>query len=124
MGEVIVDLKLTNARRPELQRTVRAVADTGAMLSSIPASLAVELGLEPSRYAQARLADGSRQVIGIVESLRFEIEGRMVSDEAIVMGDQVLIGQTVLEKMQLMVDCTGRRLVQDPEQPEYPVYRV
>jgi clan AA aspartic protease len=124
MGVVIVDLTLINASAPERRRTVRAVADTGAMLSSIPASLAQELGLEPARYAQARLADGSRHRIGVVEALRFEIDGRLVSDEALVMGDQVLIGQTVLEKMHLMVDCAGRRLVPDPDQPEYPVYRA
>ncbi|ETX07999.1 MAG: hypothetical protein ETSY2_07975, partial [Candidatus Entotheonella gemina] len=92
--------------------------------SSLPELLATELGLSPARYARARLADGSVQRVGIVASLRFEISDREVFDEALVMGDQVLIGQTVLEKMHLMVDCAGRRLVPDPDQPEYPVYRV
>lgn len=124
MGEVKVDLTLSSLQAPSRRRTVQAIADTGAMLSSLPAALAQELGLEPSRRAQARLADGSLQAIGIVEGLRFEIDGRIVSDEAIVMGDQVLIGQTVLEKMHLMVDCAGRRLVPDPDQPAYPIYRV
>lgn len=124
MGEVVVDLTLSSVQHPDISRTVRAVADTGAMLSSMPEALANELSLEPSRHARARLANGSVQRVGIVEGVRFEIEGRQTSDEALVMGDQILIGQTVLEKMHLLVDCAGRRLVSDPGQPEYPVYRV
>ncbi len=124
MGEVVVDLTLSSVQHPEISRTVRAVADTGTMLSSMPGALANELGLEPAGYARARLANGSVQRVGIVASLRFEIGDREVCDEALVMSDQVLIGQTVLEKMHLLVDCAGRRLVPDPDQPEYPVYRV
>lgn len=124
MGEVVVDLTLSSVQNPGVSRTVRAVADTGAMLSSMPETLAAELGLTPSRHARARVADGSVHRVGIIEGVRFEIEGRQTSDEALVMGDQILIGQTVLEKMHLLVDCAGRRLVPDPDQPEYPVYRV
>jgi len=124
MGEVIVDLTLSSVLHPEITRTVRAIADTGAMLSSLPETLARELGLEPARMAQARLADGGVQRVGVLHGVIFEIDGRQTSDEALVLGDQVLIGQTVLEKMHLLVDCAGRRLVQDPEQPDYTVYRV
>lgn len=124
MGEVIVELTLTNAADPSQSRMVHGVADTGAMLSSIPLWLAEALELRAGRQALARLADGTTQEVQIAEGLRFEIEGRVTSDEALVLGDQVLIGQTVLEKLHLMVDCTHRRLVPDPEQPDYPIYRV
>jgi len=124
MGEVVVELTLTNLLDPSHSRTVAALADTGAMLSSLPLDLAEALGLQPGRQAVVRLADGSTQAVGVVETLRFEIDGRVCSDEALIVGHQVLIGQTVLEKLHLMVDCAGRRLVPDPSQPEYPIYRV
>jgi hypothetical protein len=41
-----------------------------------------------------------------------------------VLGDQVLIGQTVLEKLDLFVDCSGQRLVPNPAHPDHPVARV
>lgn len=124
MGEVIVDLKLSSLSNPDAARVVRAVADTGAMLSSLPEALAAELGLTETRRATARLADGRTRSVAVALGVLFEIDGRLTSDEALVMGDQVLIGQTVLEKMHLLVDCAGQRLVPDPGQPEYPVYRV
>jgi hypothetical protein len=41
-----------------------------------------------------------------------------------VLGDEVLIGQTVLEKLDLMADCAGQRLVPNPDHPDQPVSKV
>jgi hypothetical protein len=41
-----------------------------------------------------------------------------------VLGDMVLIGQTVLETLDLLVDCKNQRLIPNPENPEMPVLRV
>ena len=46
-----------------------------------------------------------------------EIDGHDTLDEALVLGDEVLIGQTVLEKLNLLVDCEGRRLIPNPRRP-------
>jgi hypothetical protein len=45
-------------------------------------------------------------------------------EEALVLGDEVLIGQTVLEKPDLFVDCQGQRLVPNPAHPDRPVAKV
>ena len=124
MGEVVVELTLTNGLDPSRSCTVAALADTGAMLSSVPLDVARALGLPSGRQALVRLADGNTQPVGIAYGVLFEIDGRVTSDDALLFGHQVLIGQTVLEKLHLMVDCAGRRLVPDPEQPDYPIYRV
>jgi len=42
----------------------------------------------------------------------------------LVTGDTVLIGQTVLETLDLLVDCNNQRLIPNPEHPDYPVLRV
>ena len=44
--------------------------------------------------------------------------------EALVLGDEVLIGQTVLEKLDLLADCVHRRLVPNPAHPDQPVSNV
>ena len=60
----------------------------------------------------------------MTEGVIVEIAGRNTLDEAMVLGDEVLIGQTVLEKLDLFVDCDGRRLVPNPAHPDYPVSRA
>jgi len=40
----------------------------------------------------------------------------------LILGDEVLIGQTLLEKMDLLVDFTRQRLV--PAHPEGPVNKL
>ena len=60
----------------------------------------------------------------MTESLIIDILGRDTSDEAMVLGDNVLIGQTVLEKLDLLVDCANRRVLPNPAHPDQPVLHV
>ena len=52
-----------------------------------------------------------------------EINGRDTLEEALVLGDEVLIGQTVLEKLDLFVDSRGR-LIPNPAHPDQPITKV
>ena len=54
----------------------------------------------------------------------FEIMDRQASEEAYILGDEVLIGQTVLEVMDLLVDCKRHCLVPNPAHPDQPVNKV
>jgi len=45
-------------------------------------------------------------------------------DDAYVLGDEVLIGQTILEKLDLFVDCAHNRLVPNPAHPDQPVNKL
>ena len=67
---------------------------------------------------------GQRQAVhvGLADGVRFEIMDRRSSDDALILGDEVLIGQTLLEKMDLLVDCTRQRLV--PAHQEGPVNKL
>ena len=40
------------------------------------------------------------------------------------LGDEVIIGQTVLEKLDLFVDCIHQRVVPNPAHPDQPVSKV
>ncbi len=54
----------------------------------------------------------------------FDILGRDTLEESLVPGDEVLIGQTILEKLDLRADCSNRRLVPNPAHPDQPVSKV
>ena len=69
------------------------------------------------------MVDGTVVSVPVVESLRFDIDGRVVFDEALVRGREVLIGQTVPDKMRRLVNGASQCLVPDPDCP-YPEYRV
>lgn len=136
MGEVRVRAKLTNAidealvrrgmLKPEQVRSYEADAlvDTGAVRVAIPAHVMQRLGLTPRGQRVAEYADGRKDIVGVTEPLIIEIEGRDTLEEALVLGDEVLIGQTVLEKLDLFVDCANQRLIPNPAHPDQPVSKV
>lgn len=47
---------------------------------------------------------------------------RRSSDGALIVGDEVLIGRTLLENMDLLVDCDRQRLA--PAYPEGPINKL
>lgn len=136
MGEVKVEARLTNAvdegmaHRGRLEatevrsETVDAMGDTGAVNSVLPPSLADRLGLRRQAHQMVEYADGRREEVDVTDGVRIEILGRRVYEECLILGDEVLIGQTVLEKTDLHVDCRSRRLVPNPAHPHQPVVKV
>jgi clan AA aspartic protease len=136
MGEVRVKARLTNAvdealvRRGMLARDqirtydADAVIDTGAVRVVLPPHVVARLGLEARGQRVAEYADGRKEAVSVTEPLVVEIEGRDTLEEALVVGDEVLIGQTVLEKLDLYVDGQRRRLVPNPAHPDQPVTKI
>ena len=134
MGEVRVKVRLTNAgdeiqaREGKLEaakvRSVEtdAMVDTGAVRCAIPAVLANRLGVLLQAGKTVAYADGRSEVVPFAGPILFDIQGRDTYDDAYVLGDEVLIGQTVLEKMDWLVDCTRQRLV--PGHPDGPVNKL
>jgi clan AA aspartic protease len=136
VGEVRVKARLTNAVDEALARRgmlepgrVRsceadALVDTGAVRTVVPREVAARLGLGIRGQRVVEYADGRTEAVGATEPLVIELEGRDTLEEALVLGTEVLIGQTVLEKLDLLVDCAGRRLVPNPAHPDEPVTKV
>jgi clan AA aspartic protease len=131
MGEIRETVRLTNVA-DTLARTrsgkkktrsieVEAVVDTGAVMSVIPIHIVQKLGLTIRTRRMAKYADGRTEEVGVTSAVLFEMQGRDTVEEALVFGDEVLIGQTVLEKLDLLADCAGRRLVPHPDRPNQPV---
>ena len=136
MGEVRAKVKLTNpfdelrARHGEIPADrirsyeADAMVDSGAVRTIIPAAVFDRLGVERQRTAVAEYAGGRKDAVRLTDGLRIEILGRDTFDEALVLGDEVLIGQTVLEKLDLWIDCHNRRLIPNPTHPDQPVSKV
>jgi len=91
---------------------------------ALPLQIASRLGLGVRGERMAEYADGRQEAVSVTEPLVVELEGRDTLEEALVLGDEVLIGQTVLEKLDLFVDCQRRRLVPNPAHPDQPITKV
>ncbi len=136
MGEVRVKVRLANAAddslarhgqiRPEQVRSieVEAMVDTGAIRCVIPLKLKEQLGLATAFRKRVRYADGRSEEVDVAEPIRIELEGRPVYEDCLVLGDEVLIGQTALESTDLFVDCVGGRLVPNPDHPNTVILPV
>lgn len=136
MGEVRVKVKLTNGGDEVLVRRglltadkVRvyeadALVDTGAVKSILPVQVVQQLGLAIVGKTRARYANDSGEDVDITEMVGIDINGRRTTEEALVLGSEVLIGQTVLESLDLLVDCIAHRVVPNPEHPDQPVINV
>jgi clan AA aspartic protease len=136
MGEIRVRVTLTNSademanRRRKLKKSAirrfeaDALVDTGAVRSVIPVHVMEKLGVMERGQRVAEYADGRKETVGITEPIIFDILGRDTLEEAVVLGDEVLIGQTILEKLDLLADCANRRLVPNPAHPDQPVSKV
>ena len=133
MGAVRVGVKLTNAIDeglvsrgllvPHLLREceTQALVDTGALPLVLPPEIAQQLGMRIRGQQIARYANGFEEPIGVTEPVVVICEGRRTSVEALVVGDEVLIGQVVLELLDLLPDCKNQRLIPNPNNPDYPV---
>lgn len=136
MGAIRVPIKLTNAvdealiswgsLAPRYLRQVetQGLVDTGALTLVIPETIAEQLGLRIRGQQIARYANGYEEAIGISEAVIIECEGRSTVDEALIVGDEVLIGQVILEKLDLWADCKNQCLIPNPEHPDYPVVMI
>jgi len=136
MGEVRVKVRLTNAGdeilarrgvlKPEEVRSleVEAVVDTGAVRCVMPVKVMEQLGLGVAARRRAQYADGRVEEVPVTEPVRIELEGRPTYEDCLVLGDQMLIGQTALESTDLFVDCVNGRLLPHPAHPHSVVLPV
>jgi clan AA aspartic protease len=136
MGEVRARVKLTNAvdealtRRGQLSPDqvrvyeTEALVDTGAVRSVLPPHVVQQLGLALRGQGVAEYADGRKEMVGVTEPIVIAWQGRDTLEEALVLGDEVILGQTVLEKLDVLADCARQQLVPNPAHPDQPVSKV
>ena len=138
MGEIVVPIELENqedralAERGYLEESevrhvrIDAVADTGAMMLALPEDVVDELGLSEAGSISARYADGRREPLPVAGPLTIQIGDRSMPTNCIVVpsGADALIGQVVMEFLDLIADCTHQTLTPRPESPDRPLVRL
>lgn len=136
MGEVRVTVKLINATDEALARRGKieedeirvyeadAMVDTGAVQTVIPYDVMTALGLQSPRQRGVEYADGRTEIVPVTEAIVVQINNRATNDEALVLGDEVLIGQTILEKLDLHVDCANQKVIPNPAHPHQAITKV
>ncbi len=136
MGEVRIKVKLTNGVEEALVRRgllaahqvrsyeANALVDTGAVRSVIPVQVVQHLGLGIARKTRATYANDSSEDVDVSEMVGIDLIGRRTTEEMLVLGSEVIIGQTVLESLDLLVDCTNHRVVPNPAHPDQPVIKI
>ena len=136
MGQVHIRVLLTNYREAVLARlgqfdatqvhryATEALIDTGATRSVLPPAVAEQLGLLRLGRTEAKYADGRVEEVDVSEAFFVEMLGRNAVTTAMIVGEQVLLGVTVLEELDLMVDCKRHQLVPYQGTQDQPVFRV
>jgi len=111
-GRIVVD----QVRQQEQE----LIVDTGARAVGLPLSIIERLGLPPTRKVTVTLSDGSRQERQLYGELRIQVGDRddVFSCVAKPEGAPLLLGQLVLEALDLVVDCGRQRLIPNPEAPD------
>ena len=138
MGEIIVDIELENVDDRGLARaghlpeadirrvTTPAIADTGAIMLALPEDIVNQLGLERIDSIATTFADGRRGELPVAGLLIVRIGERWMSTECIVLpqGTDALVGQLVMERLDLVADCVAQTLHPRPESPDRPLMRL
>ena len=137
MGEIVVEIELENMKDRELAEdgelpeadirrvAIPAVADTGAIMLALPEDAVSQLGSRPAGSITATYADGRQGELLLAGPLIVRIGDRWMSTECVVLprGAVALIGQVVMERLDLVADCVARTLHPRPESPDRPLMR-
>ena len=123
MGKVVEKIRVTNFRDTSKSVEIEAVIDTGATMSVLPVDLIQELGLEKIEEVNVRYADNSVRRKEVYGWIILEIAGRKAVFDVLA-GAQPLIGQIVLERLDLIIEPTTRKVIPNPRSPETPMIEI
>lgn len=136
MGLVYAELTLFNAMDTALHRKqrisenevrkmeVNALVDSGAYMLAIPEKVRLQLGLDIVGYELAELANGTQERVGISEPIEVHFQNRRATVDALITGNEVLLGAIPMEAMDVIIHPKLQKLVVNPEHPNTPVFKL
>jgi clan AA aspartic protease len=138
MGEIKINIELENAadrywflKKKLLENEIRryqmeAVVDTGAVMLALPQDVVEELSLEVVRTVVVTYANEEREERSVAGPVTIKIGKRFMTSECIVgpPNSEALIGQVILEELDLIPDCQRQTLTPRPESPIYPSLKM
>jgi len=127
VGEVRATPKVSNPLRedgPVIE--LDACIDTGTVMLLLGRDVVEKLGLKSIGKAIVTLADESKQEMDKAGPVYLEIGDRGDYFSCLVgpVGCEPLIGQIVLEALDLIVDCSRQEVRPRPDSPAYPSYKM
>ena len=136
MGEIHAEVTLENAGDHEYFRRgdraendirrsiVDGIVDTGAVTLVLPQNIVERLGLQTQGTAFVTYADERREERPLAGPVTVQIGNRSMTMDCIVGPplSEIFIGQVVLERLDLIADCTNRTLT--PRYEDYPLLKL
>jgi len=106
------------------QTSIEGIVDTGAVTLMLPQNVVERLGLRNQGRAIVTYADERRDERSLAGPVSVRIANRSMVMNCIVGPplSEPLIGQVVLETLDLIADCTNRTLT--PRYPDYPLLKL
>lgn len=122
MGLTYAALRLTNLFNHQ-QVQVNALVDTGATFMCVTEEIALQLGFDVEEVSKqaVTLADGHQRKVPKIAPIEIAFGNRSYVTEAVVLGNEPLLGVIPLEAMDLVVDPRQQILIVNPQHPNYPV---
>ena len=138
MGEIRVKVRLENAgdllleERGYLDRQkvraadIEAIVDAGAVMMLLSQDLVENLGLEAAGKTIVTLADETKKELPVAKRIAVTVAGRKWETDCLVgpPGCEALIGQLILERLDLIPDPLKRTLTPRPESPYLPTLKL
>jgi len=124
MGKVVEKVKLTSLLEPEKSVEVEAVIDTGATMLVLPQDVIEELGLR--KIGEGRVRYANNQIQSVYRGVILELKGRDGIFDVLgeVEGSEALVGQIVLEALDLIVDPITKTVIPNPRSPDMPMTEI
>ena len=132
MGLVRANLELINAGDLEMMRRnlmkqdeVRSIAvdslvDSGAYMMVIPETVRLQLGTEIVAHEIAEYANGDSEKVPVAGPIEVRFANRRTVVDAMVLGNEVLLGSIPMEAMDVIVHPRTQELIVNPENPTMP----
>ena len=138
MGEISALVELENAADRSVaarglleesairRTTVEGAVDTGAVMLVLPENVVGRLGLDTQREVIVTCADERKETRPVAGPVTIHIGNRFMITECVVGPplSEPLIGQIVLEALDLIADCANRTVAPRPESPDSPLLKL
>ena len=138
MGEIVASMELENTvdrdnasdgLRDEAtvrRATVDGVVDTGAVMLVLPEDVVGQLGLRTRGDVTVAYANDYRELRQVAGPVTVQIGNRSMNADCIIgpPSSEPLIGQIVLEALDLVADCGNRTLAPRPDSPDTPLLKL
>ena len=138
MGEIVASMELENTvdrdnasdgLRDEAtvrRTTVDGVVDTGAVMLVLPEDVVGQLGLRTRGDVTVAYANDYRELRQVAGPVTVQIGNRSMNADCIIgpPSSEPLIGQIVLEALDLVADCGNRTLAPRPDSPDTPLLKL